>query len=57
MEELNIIEIDELRRIDLQKPEGYENYDYYFMFKPLPNKKSIRIEYFMNGHLSALWEE
>ncbi len=57
IEELNIELINDTRRIDIKKPTGYGNYAYYFVFRPLPNKKVIRIEYYMNGHLSAANKE
>ena len=56
-EKLSINNLSQSRRIDLHKPTGYENFDYYFILKTLRDKRAKRIEYLMNGHLSALWEE
>lgn len=56
VEGLDINKLPQSRKLDLQKPMGYENFDYYFLFKSLDNKKVMRIEYLMNGHLSAIWE-
>ncbi len=56
-EKMNINSLPESRRTDKEKPIGYEKFDYYFIFKTHQEKKAERIEYLMNGHLSALWEE
>ncbi|WP_352406646.1 DarT ssDNA thymidine ADP-ribosyltransferase family protein [Acetoanaerobium noterae] len=57
-EKIDIEKINNARRVNIDKPLKYKDYDYYFYFKPLsPHNKVLRIEYLMNGHRSAVWEE
>lgn len=56
VEKLDILTLNRSRKIDLTKYSEYDNFDYYFLFKPSQNKSVRRLEYLMNGHTSALWE-
>lgn len=57
-EKIDIEKINNARRVNIDKPLKYKDYDYNFYFKPLsPHNKVLRIEYLMNGHRSAVWEE
>lgn len=56
-EKLNISKLPFSRKTDMQKPLEYESFGYYFIIRTLRNMRATKVEYLLNGHLSALWEE
>lgn len=57
IEKIDIDKLSKSRRTDMEKPKEFDDFDYFFVLKVLKNKRATRIEYLMNGHLSAIWEE
>lgn len=54
MERLNIDKSPSSRIAKARRPSGCRDYEYYFVLKT--NKRAIRIEYLMNGHISGHWQ-
>ena len=55
--ELLDISVPNERIVEKKKPYELAKYNYYFAIVPLKNRTTVKMEYLMNGYVSALWED